>query len=90
MSETILLKIKNDTDPNKTAGAITNMINENKRVELQAVGAGAVNQALKASIIARTFVASQGVNLYIIPAFANIEIDGENRTAIKLIIKEEF
>lgn len=90
MKELITLKVKNDSDPNKIAGAIAKCINENKSVEVQAVGAGAVNQAVKASIIARSFVANQGINLYIIPAFANIEIDGENRTAIKLIIKEEF
>lgn len=90
MEEIITLKIRNDTDPNKTAGAIAALIKENKKVELQAVGAGAVNQAIKASIIARSYVANQGINLYVIPAFVDVVIVGETRTAIKLIIKEEF
>ncbi len=89
MEEIVTLKIKNDSDPGKVAGAIAGLIKENKKVELQAIGAGAVNQAVKASIIARSFVANQGINFYIIPAFADAVVAGENKTAIKLIIKEE-
>jgi len=54
---------------------------------LQAIGAGALNQALKAVIIARGYVAPSGIDLICIPAFTDIEINGEERTAIKLIIQ---
>ena len=54
---------------------------------MQAVGAGALNQAVKAIAIARGFVAPHGIDLVCVPAFADIEIDGEERTAIKLIVE---
>ena len=63
------------------------MLRERDVVEIQAVGAGALNQAIKGIIIARGFVAPSGKNLYCIPAFAATEIEGEERTAIKLIIE---
>ena len=56
---------------------------------MQAIGAGALNQAIKAIAIARGFVAPSGVNLVCIPAFADVEVEGEERTGIKLIVKEE-
>ena len=70
------------------AGAIAGVIREKKMVEVQAVGAGAANQAVKAIAIARGYLAPIGVDLVCIPAFANILIDGEERTAIKLICEE--
>lgn len=57
--------------------------------EMQAVGAGALNQAVKAVAIARGFVAPMGINLVCIPAFTEVEIDNENKSAIKLIVREE-
>ena len=54
---------------------------------MQAVGAGALNQAVKAIAIARGFVAPHGIDLVCVPAFTDIEIDGEERTAIKLIVE---
>lgn len=84
-----ILKIKNDSNPGSVAGAIAELMKTNRKVEIQAVGAGAVNQAVKSIIIARGYVAPNGLNLICIPAFANIELDGETRTAIKFIIKEE-
>jgi stage V sporulation protein S len=61
---------------------------ENKaKVELRAIGAGALNQAIKAVAIARGFIAPSGVDLICIPAFTDIMIDGEERTAIKLIVE---
>lgn len=74
--------------PNSVAGAIAGVIREKKMVEVQAVGAGAANQAVKAIAIARGYLAPIGVDLVCIPAFANILIDGEERTAIKLICEE--
>jgi len=82
-----VLKVATSSSPNKVAGALAGVLRENGRAELQAVGAGAVNQSVKAIAIARGFVASGGVNLISIPAFIDIEIDGEERTAIKFIVE---
>ncbi|MBM7556870.1 stage V sporulation protein S [Halanaerobacter jeridensis] len=82
-----LLKVASKSDPKAVAGALAGVIREEGTVELQAVGAGALNQAVKAIAIARGYVAPSGVDLYCIPGFADIEIEGEERTAIKLIIK---
>ncbi|MFP4661604.1 MAG: stage V sporulation protein S [Halanaerobiales bacterium] len=82
-----VLKVATNSSPNKVAGALAGVLRENGRVELQAIGAGAVNQSVKAIAIARGFVASSGINLIAIPAFIDIEIDGEERTAIKFIVE---
>ena len=81
------LKVSSKSNPNSVAGALTNVFREHGTVEIQAIGAGALNQAIKAIAIARGFVAPSGKNLVCIPAFADINIDGEERTAIKLIIE---
>ena len=81
-----ILKVSSKSNPSKVAGAIANIYREQKEVELQTSGAGSLNQAIKAVAIARGFVAPSGDNLIIIPAFSDIVIDGENKTAIKLII----
>ena len=74
-------------NPNAVAGALAGVIRESGAAEMQAVGAGALNQAVKAIAIARGFVAPHGIDLVCVPAFADIEIDGEERTAIKLIVE---
>ncbi len=84
---TTLLKVSSKSNPNKVAGALAGTIREQGKAELQTIGAGALNQAIKAVAIARGFVASGGIDLICIPAFIDIEIDGEERTAIKLIIE---
>lgn len=81
-----MLKISSKSNPNAIAGAIAGVLSEKEVVEMQAVGAGAVNQAVKA--IARGFVASSGVNLICVPAFSTVIIENEERTAIKFIIRE--
>ena len=81
------LKVSSKSNPNSVAGALANVFREKGSVEIQAVGAGALNQAIKAVAIARGFVAPSGKNLVCIPAFQVIAIDGEGRTAIKLIIE---
>lgn len=81
------LKVSSKSNPNKVAGAIANVIRERNSVEVQAVGAGALNQAIKAIAIARGFVAPSGMNLICIPAFSDISIEGEEKTALKLIIE---
>ena len=82
-----ILKVSSKSNPNSVAGALANVFREKGTVEVQAVGAGALNQAIKAIAIARGFVAPSGKNLVCIPAFSDIAIDGEESTAIKLIIE---
>ena len=82
-----ILKISAKSSPNGVAGAIAGLVKENGKVEMQAIGAGALNQAVKAVAIARGFVAPAGVDLVCIPAFAEVEVEGENRTGMKLIIE---
>lgn len=84
-----ILKVSSKSNPNSVAGAIAGMIKEYGKVELQTIGAGALNQAIKSIAIARGFIAPAGYNLVCIPAFAEIEVDDEDRTAIKLIVRNE-
>lgn len=81
------LKVSSKSNPNAVAGALANLIKENKKVEVQAIGAGALNQAIKAVAICRSFVASLGYDLICIPAFVDVVIENEPRTAVKLIIE---
>ena len=82
-----MLKVSSKSNPSKVAGAIANMFRDKKNVEIQTIGAGSLNQAVKAIAIARGFVAPSGDNLVVIPAFNDIVINGEQKTAIKLIIE---
>lgn len=81
------LKVSSKSNPNSVAGALANVFREKGSVEIQAIGAGALNQAIKSIAIARGFVAPSGKNLICIPAFTDIVIDGDERTAIKLIVE---
>jgi len=82
-----MLKVSSNSKPNAVAGALAGVIRESGKAELQAIGAGAINQAVKAIAIARGYVAPSGVDLICIPAFTDVEIDGEERTAIKFIVE---
>ena len=82
-----VLKVSTKSNPNSVAGALAAIIKEKNVVEIQAVGAGAINQDVKAIAIARGFVAPSGKDIVCIPAFTDIQIDGESRTAIKLIVQ---
>lgn len=80
------LKVGASTSPQKTAGAIAKFITvDRKDIEIVAVGAGAINQATKALILARRFTSSSGINLAFIPAFETLEIEGKEVTAVKWI-----
>ena len=81
-----ILKVSSKSNPSKVAGAIANIYRENKEVEIRTIGAGSLNQSIKAIAICRGFVAPTGDNLVVIPAFNDIIINGEQKTAIKLII----
>jgi stage V sporulation protein S len=63
------------------------VIREKKHAEVQAIGAGAVNQAVKALVLARSFLEQDGIDVIFIPEFANVEIDGKVRTAIKFVVE---
>lgn len=82
-----ILKVSANSRPTSVAGAIAGVIREKGSVEIQAVGAGAANQAIKSIAVARGYMAPSGADLVCVPAFANIEIDGVERTAIKLIVE---
>jgi stage V sporulation protein S len=82
-----VLKVSSRSKPTSVAGALAGVIREKGLVEIQAIGAGAVNQAIKAIAIARGYVAPSGIELVFTPAFVDVEIDGEERTAIKLTVE---
>lgn len=81
------LKVSAGSNPKSVAGALAAVIREKKCAEIQAVGAGAVNQSIKAIAIARGFVAPNGIDLVCIPAFSEVLIDGEERTAIRFFVQ---
>lgn len=82
-----VLKVSAQSNPKSVAGALAAVLREKGSAEVQAVGAGAVNQAIKAIAVCRGFVAPNGIDLITIPAFAEISIDGEERTAIRFIVE---
>lgn len=84
-----ILKVSSKSNPSKVAGAIANIYREKGCVEIQTVGAGSLNQAIKAIAICRGFVAPTGDNLVIVPAFNDIVINGEQKTALKLIVENK-
>jgi stage V sporulation protein S len=81
------LRVSAKSKPNTVAGAIAGVIREQGSVELQTVGAGALNQAVKAIAIARGFLTPSGVDLVCVPSFSDIEIEGAERTAIRLLVQ---
>ncbi len=82
-----VLKVSAHSLPKSVAGALAAVLRERSSAEIQAVGAGAVNQAVKAIAITRGFVAPNGIDLVVVPAFSEIKIVGEDRTAIKFIVE---
>lgn len=82
-----VLKVSSKSNPNSVAGALAGVLREKSSAEIQAIGAGALNQAVKAIAIARGFVAPSGMDLVCVPAFTDINIEGDQKTAIKLIVE---
>ena len=82
------LKVSSKSNPNSVAGAMAGAVRERGSVDVQVIGAGALNQAIKAVAIARGFVAPSNIDLVCIPTFADIEIDGQSRTAIRLAVED--
>lgn len=82
-----LLKVSSRSSPNSVAGALAGVIRQDGVAQIQVIGAGALNQAIKAIAIARGYVAPSGIDLVCVPTFADVEIDGEGRTAIRLSVE---
>ena len=86
MNSETLLKVSAKSNPNSVSGALAGTVRETGGAEIQAIGAGALNQAIKAVAISRGFLAPQGYDMVVVPAFIDVELNGEVRTAIKLIV----
>ncbi len=83
-----VLKVSAKSRPSAVAGAIAGVVRENGRAEVQAIGAGATNQAIKAIAIAREYLLDTDIDAICIPAFIDVMIDNEERTAIRLVIEK--
>jgi len=84
-----LIKVAANSRPSAVAGAIAGVIRDNSHAEIQAIGAGAVNQAVKALILARGYLKGDGISVFVVPEFSDVSIDNKARTAIKLVIDSE-
>lgn len=82
-----VLKVSARSRPSAVAGAIAGVVRENGRAEVQAIGAGATNQAVKAVAIARDYLRETGIEAVCLPAFIDVLIDNEDRTAIRLVVE---
>lgn len=82
-----LIKVSATSRSTAVAGAIAGVVREHGRAEVQAIGAGAVNQAVKAAAIARGYLLLDGINVILIPSFGEVDIDGAERTAVKFSIE---
>lgn len=85
-SEESVLRVKNTSDPKSVASALSHAVYDGRTVTLRAIGAGALNQAVKACAIARGYVAPRGIDLSIRPGFATVEVKGETLSAITLTV----
>lgn len=83
-----VLKVSTRSRPSAVAGAIAGVIRESGIAEVQSIGAGATNQAIKAVAIARSYLMEEGIDIYCVPSFIDVAIDDEERTAIKLVIQQ--
>ncbi len=81
-----MIKVSADSRTSAVAGAIAGVIRDHRHAEVQAIGAGAVNQAVKALVLATGYLKLDGINVTCTPEFADVTIDDKVRTAIKLII----
>lgn len=82
-----IIKVSAESRTSAVAGAIAGVVREHKRAEVQAIGAGAVNQAVKATAIARGYLHEDGLDVVCIPEFTTVEIEGKERTAVRLVVE---
>ena len=83
-----ILKVAAKSRSTSVAGAIAGVIRESGHAEVQAIGAGAVNQAIKAVAIARGYLEEDGIEIVCVPSFVEVVIGSQERTAIKLVVKK--
>jgi len=81
-----LIKVSADSRTSAVAGAIAGVVRDHKHAEVQAIGAGAVNQAVKALVLATGYLKNDGINIKCVPEFADVTIQDKERTAIKLVV----
>ena len=81
-----IIKVSGNSRTSAVAGAIAGVFRERQRAEVQAIGAGAVNQAVKALVLARSYLAEDGHNVVFVPEFTDVTIDDKVRTAIKFTV----
>ncbi len=82
-----VIKVKANSRTAAVAGAIAGVVREHNRAEVQAIGAGAINQAVKALILAKGYLAEDGIPVVCIPEFVDVDIEGKIRTAVKLVVE---
>jgi stage V sporulation protein S len=82
-----IIKVSANSRTSAVAGAIAGVFREHKHAEVQAIGAGAVNQAVKALVLAKGYLNGDGIQVVCVPEFVEVEIDGKVRTAIKLVVE---
>jgi len=82
-----MIKVSANSRTSAVAGAIAGVVREHKRAEVQAIGAGAVNQAVKALVLAIGYLKNDAIEIYCIPEFADVTIDDKVRTAIKFVVE---
>ncbi|MFL7867506.1 MAG: stage V sporulation protein S [Anaerolineales bacterium] len=82
-----LIKVSSSSRTSAVAGAIAGVVRDNNRAEVQAIGAGAVNQAVKALILATGYLRQDGIDVFMVPEFADVSIEDKVRTAIKMVIE---
>jgi stage V sporulation protein S len=84
-----MIKVSATSRTSAVAGAIAGVIREHHRAEVQAIGAGAVNQAVKALVLATGYLRNDGINVSCVPEFADVTIEDKIRTAIKLVVEPQ-
>ncbi len=82
-----VIKVSATSRTSSVAGAIAGVVREHKRAEVQAIGAGAVNQAIKALVLATGYLKGDGIDVVAVPEFVDVEIEDKVRTAVKLIVE---
>ena len=83
-----VIKVAGNSRTSAVAGAIAGVFREHQYAEVQAIGAGAVNQAIKALVLATKYLEKDGFNIAFVPHFSDVEIDGKVRTAVKMSVEE--
>ena len=81
-----IIKVSANSRTSAVAGAIAGVMREHGHADVQAIGASAVNQAVKALALAKGYLAEDGINIMCVPNFVDVEIDGKVRTAIKFTV----